>query len=214
MGGFGKWIFGVLTLGAFVFVLGFLVFAADVVRTETAAVETADGIVVLTGGDLRVRAGLQLLDNAQAQRLLITGVNPVARKGAIARAAGVASSKLECCVDLGYEAVNTLGNATETSAWARQHGFRSLIVVTASYHMPRSMIELSRQLPGVRLTPYPVVPKGFDEREWWLDARAARVLFSEYVKLFPAAVRLAAARLFPNRGDGIESQAAGAAGRF
>jgi len=54
----------------------------------------------------------------------------------------------ECCVDLDYTAVNTIGNAVETRRWALNHGFHSLVVVTSNYHMPRAMLELSHQLPA------------------------------------------------------------------
>lgn len=186
---------GALTL--FVFLFGFVLFAADVMRPAREVTLRADAIVVLTGGQLRVEAGLDLLEKGRARRLLITGVNRRAGKMDIARAAGVRAQKLECCVDLGYEALNTRGNANETSAWVARHRFRSLIVVTASYHMPRSLIELSVEMPDVDLIAHSVVPQGFQNAEWWLDPQMARLLFVEYLKVFPAAARLAASRTFP-----------------
>lgn len=207
MTGSPKWLLGTMALLACLFVFGFILFAADVMRAPVLEEAGADGIVVLTGGELRVRAGLKLLQRDRARRLLITGVNPVVRKKDIARAGKISPSKLDCCVDLGYEALNTTGNATEAGDWARRHGFRSLIIVTASYHMPRSLIELSRRLPDVDLVPHPVVPKSFQDGEWWLDAGTARVLLSEYLKLFPAAVRLIASRAFPREDEAATSQA-------
>ncbi len=191
-----RWIIGTVALVLSFLALGFILFAADVMRPLSGNAPSADAIVVLTGGQLRIRAGLDLLDRGKAQRLLITGVNLKTGKKAIARVAGVESSRLECCVDLGYEALNTVGNASETSAWVERHGFRSVIVVTASYHMPRSLLELEGRMPEVKLIPYPVVPKSFRNAEWWLDPDTTRVLFFEYLKLFPAAVRRVAFATF------------------
>jgi uncharacterized SAM-binding protein YcdF (DUF218 family) len=36
-------------------------------------------------------------------------------------------------------ALNTRGNAVESSLLVRQHGYRSLVLVTSAYHMPRSL---------------------------------------------------------------------------
>jgi uncharacterized SAM-binding protein YcdF (DUF218 family) len=89
--------------------------------------------------------------------------------------------RFDCCTDLGFAATNTHGNAMETAAWARAHGYRSLIVVTANYHMPRSLEEFSAAMPGVRLVPYPV-PEIIAARRWWLDPGAIRTLQYEYAK--------------------------------
>jgi uncharacterized SAM-binding protein YcdF (DUF218 family) len=87
-----------------------------------------------------------------------------------------------CCVDLGFRAANTQGNARETANWATYHHYRSLIVVTADYHMPRAMMELQAAMPGVALHPYPVVTSTVDVRRWWRDQGDARRLAVEYCK--------------------------------
>ncbi len=78
---------------------------------------------------------------------------------------------LECCVDLDHSAVNTVGNAAETRRWAQGPRFRSLIVVTSNYHMPRTMAELGRQLPDVALIPFPVVSDKLRAEPWWTSCR-------------------------------------------
>lgn len=191
-----NWFIGTAAVVFWIFAFGFILFAIDVMRDPVTSGRHADGIIVLTGGQLRIKAGLELLDKGRGKRLLITGVNPQTTKADIARLAGGDSNDLTCCVDLGYEALNTQGNADEASAWAEQHGFRSLIVVTSSYHMPRSLMELNGRMPEIEIIPHPVVPKGFRDRVWWLDLQTSRVLLSEYIKLFPAAVRLVAMRAF------------------
>jgi len=85
-------------------------------------------------------------------------------------------------VDLGFEAEDTVGNAQEIAAWARSKGYRSLIVVTSDYHMPRSLVEIRGQAPGVKLTPYAVSTPSLDNARWWRAAVTARRMTLEYMK--------------------------------
>ena len=68
-----------------------------------------------------------------------------------------------CCVDLGFEAETTTGNAQEIAAWARARGYDHLIVVTSDYHMPRSLVEIRSAARGVQLTPYAVSTPSLDD---------------------------------------------------
>jgi uncharacterized SAM-binding protein YcdF (DUF218 family) len=108
---------------------------------------------------------------------------------------GISADTFDCCVDLGYSALDTYGNAEETRQWASNRKYQSLIVVTASYHMPRSLTELSREMPGTRLLPHPVLPKHFRREAWWLHYTTARTLAGEYLKFLPSAARYGVARL-------------------
>lgn len=153
-----------------------------IVSTPAAEPPAADGIVALTGAsNARLEAATQLLDEGKAHRLLISGVNPNATRAAVQDVARGLSKEWECCVDLGFHAENTRGNARETAGWVRYHDFRSLIVVTADYHMPRAMLELKAALPGAQLYAYPVVTD-LNARRWWKDQIAARRMTLEYCK--------------------------------
>ena len=55
-------------------------------------------------------------------------------------------------------ALDTKGNAEHTAQWAELHGFKRVIVVTSSYHMPRSLEHLRHQMPAVDLIPAQVIP--------------------------------------------------------
>ncbi len=184
-----------LAAAAGLFVLGFVLFAATVVRAPTEEPPNADGIVVLTGGEQRLLEGARLLAEKRAGRMLVTGVNRRTGRDDLHRLSQLDAETFQCCVDLGYQALDTGGNADETRTWADLNHFRRLIVVTASYHMPRSLAELKLALPEAELIPHPVVPKSFKVRGWWLHAGTARVLVAEYLKLLPTAARLAAARM-------------------
>ena len=150
----------------------------------------ADGIVVLTGGDSRVSDGLALLAAGRAKRLLISGVYTSTTTNDIARQVVDYNRMLNCCVDLDYSAVNTLGNAVGTRQWMLKNGFHSLIVVTSAYHMPRGLAELSHQLPEVALIPYPVVSDRLRVEPWWSNGATTKVVLSEYVKYLAAKLRM------------------------
>jgi uncharacterized SAM-binding protein YcdF (DUF218 family) len=169
---------------------GFLWFALHVANKETPLDGIADGIVALTGGASRISDAVDLLASGRGQRLLITGVAPTTGTAELARLVPARQHWFLCCVDLGYSAINTIGNATETRRWALDRGFRSLVVVTSSYHMPRAMLEIGHQLPGVTLVPFPVVTEQRRAEPWWSHAASAKLLMFEYLKYIAAIARL------------------------
>jgi uncharacterized SAM-binding protein YcdF (DUF218 family) len=135
----------------------------------------ADGIIALTGGADRVETALHLLVEGKAERLLVSGTGPSTELRTLAHLAGVDAAGLAHRVTLGRAAISTRGNALEAAAWVRATGATSLIVVTAYYHMPRTLAELGPALPGVTLHPFPVGGEA--------DHQAAiRLLAEEYTK--------------------------------
>ncbi|MCC7347292.1 MAG: YdcF family protein [Variibacter sp.] len=176
--------------GALLLAAGFFWFVSAMPDHEVELRERADGIVVLTGGTSRIADALELLAAGLGRRLLISGVHRTTSMREIARLAPHREKLVACCVDLDYSAVNTLGNAAETRRWAKSQNFQSLIVVTSNYHMPRSMAELRRQLPEVRLTPFPVVSDKLRAEPWWSSLPTAKLLISEYLKYMVAQVRM------------------------
>ena len=136
--------------------LGFLWFIGRVPGDEVALSRTADGIVALTGGPSRVADAMELMAAGRGRRLLISGANRSTTPGEILRLNPEYARVVGCCVDFD-RSLNTLGNAIETRRWAESRGFRSLIVVTSNYHMPRALAEIAHQLPHVALVPFPVV---------------------------------------------------------
>lgn len=147
----------------------------------------ADAIVALTGGDERIVAGVKLLEHGAARRLLITGVHPEITKPEI-KDITHGGRRFDCCADLDFAAEDTRGNASEAAKWMRDHHYGSLILVTANYHMPRSIAEFSANMPGVTIIPYPVEPDGIDFTNWWKHPRTARMLNVEYVKYLASLV--------------------------
>ncbi|EJW10434.1 hypothetical protein A33M_4410 [Rhodovulum sp. PH10] len=176
-------------IGAVVLAAGFVWFAWRVPRQEVTLSGSADGIVALTGGASRVLDAIELLASGRGKRLLISGVNRQTSLGELKRAAPEYEALFECCIDLDHAARDTTGNAVETRRWTESRGFRSLVIVTSSYHMPRAMAELGHRLPGIVLVPYPVVtPKRAEP--WWVSAENAKLLATEYVKYLAVLARM------------------------
>ncbi len=170
-----------LSFLALLYVFGFLWFAAAL--PQPAGAVRTDAIVVPTGGAGRIQRGLDLLGKDKADAMLVTGVDPEVKPNEFAAEYRVAARTMECCVTLGFAAVDTRGNAAETAAWAAHHDYHALRLVTTDWHMRRAAGELAAALPpGVTIV---------------RDAVPSRprlgILFLEYNKLLASSL----ARLFP-----------------
>lgn len=183
--------------GALLWIGAFLRFAAELPRHMPAAAEESDGIVVLTGGAARIDVGLELLAAKKAKRMLITGVSPGLGKADV-QARGGDPDLFACCIDIGF-AADTVGNAQESAAWAEAAGFKRLRIVTASYHMPRSLLEFQRRLPDAELVAHPVFPEHVKLDGWWLWPGTALLLAGEFQKYLAALARARAAALLAPR---------------
>lgn len=182
-----------LAVAAFVVsALGFPVFVWSLSRSS-AEPEPADAIIALTGGEGRLQAAIQLLDQGKGSRLLISGVHTDTTREELFEAAGGMPKRGVCCVDLGRSAENTIGNAGEAAAWIGEHKYRRVIIVTASYHMPRSLLELHAVNPDIEFIAYPVFPDDIHLNDWWKDSYTSNILAGEYLKLLAATARVAAA---------------------
>jgi uncharacterized SAM-binding protein YcdF (DUF218 family) len=173
-----------------IFIGGFLLFATGIPRAETQPPSPADGIVALTGGASRISDAMELLARNQGKRLLISGVNPATKPSELIRLTPEYEKLFTCCIDLGHKALNTTGNATEIAQWARALQFRSLIVVTSAWHMPRALVELRREMPDTELIPYSVVTERMREAPWWTNQQTARLLMVEYIKYLATLARI------------------------
>ncbi|HEX8233192.1 MAG TPA: YdcF family protein [Caulobacteraceae bacterium] len=173
-----------LLILVFAWVAGLLAFAARIERsTPPPESERAQGIVALTGrSNARIAEAMQLLEDRKGQRLLISGVNPEATREDIRSVARAPSGLFDCCVDLGFSAADTAGNARETAVWARRYGFKRLIVVTSDYHLPRSLLELKGAMPEAELQGYPVRTEELDSGRWWRAPASSRRMITEYSK--------------------------------
>ncbi|MDO8899724.1 MAG: YdcF family protein [Phenylobacterium sp.] len=190
----------ILFVAALIWAAGLLAFATRVEQSTPAREpRTADGIVALTGAgsNERIAAGMRLLEAGKADRMLVSGVNREASRQDIRVVSRAAQRLYDCCVDLGFEAADTFGNAQETAGWVRARRYDSLIVVTADYHIPRAMLELGAALPGIDLQAHPVATPSLDARRWWRTAGGARLMVFEYSKYLAILGREMILRLGP-----------------
>lgn len=173
-----------------VFIAGFASFSEKINRLKPPVPpRAADGIIVLTGGYARLETGLRLLEDGKGRRLLISGVNPKTGRDVLIRATHADPQLFECCVDLGREAVNTIGNAEESAEWVAKNKYRRVFIVTNAYHMPRSLSELKRKMPDIELIPYPVEQNSGEAESWWQFFEWLRILMMEYIKFLSVSIR-------------------------
>ena len=166
--------------------VGFALFVLNLPRPAAESGTKADAIVALTGEGGRLAPAVLLLEHGGGKRLLITGVNKATSKRNLKTLLQDAGDAFDCCADLGFAAADTRGNAEEAAQWARQHNYRSLIVVTTSYHMPRSLAEFGAQMPDVKLVPFPVPSEERNPQAW----QTFRRLHGEYAKFLASLVRI------------------------
>lgn len=189
-----------ILVAALIWTVGLLSFTARIeTSTPVAEPARADGIVALTGAgsNERLAAAVSLLEDGKAQRMLVSGVNPEASREDIRTVSKAVRRLYDCCVDLDFTAADTVGNARETADWARNLRYKSLIVVTADYHMPRAMLELRATMPDIDLRPYPVATKVVNAKRWWRTSGGARLMVVEYSKYLTILGREAVRKLGP-----------------
>ena len=151
---------------------------------------TTDGIVALTGGPARLDEAAALLAGGKARRMLISGVNQDSTAEAVRQTLSISVDLFDCCVDLGRDARDTVGNGRETADWVQRNGFRSLRVVTFAAHMPRSLVELRAALPDdIDLVPHPVLAERTRVEAWAQRPAAAYSLAYEFTKYLVALAR-------------------------
>ena len=189
---------GAIIAGAALWVGGLVWFGEQEVprRVQEEALFTdTDAIVVLTGGAGRLGIGIELLAQGRASKLFISGVYRGVDVAELLRVSRHDPEALECCIEVGYDATDTAGNARETARWMAAEGFQSLRLVTASYHMPRSLAEFRRAMPDVELVPHPVFTDTVRVEDWWSSPRSVGLIASEFTKYLVGIVLPARSRV-------------------
>ena len=187
--GWLKFFLFMAVLTTLIFAAGFVTFAHKVDNLRPPQnIAKADGIVVWTGkGGGRLETGADLLRRSKGERLLISGVNAKTTLEAIKELVIIPDATADCCIDLDYNAEDTIGNARETASWAKALGYEHIILVTSSYHMPRAEIEIGAAAGRIKITAYPVTNP--DGTKWYSDGARFKRLFQEYGKLLLSYLR-------------------------
>jgi uncharacterized SAM-binding protein YcdF (DUF218 family) len=161
-------------------ILGFVWFALFL--PQPAPKDKSDAVVVLTGGANRIDRGLATLESGGAKRMLISGVDLDVKPQELAAEYDRPQKLFDCCIDLGFRAVDTRSNALETARWAAKHKVKTMRLVTHDWHMRRARLELDQVLPGTvsvtndAVSTQPSFAVLFKEyNKYWLRALAAFV---------------------------------------
>ena len=129
-----------------IYAFGFLAFA--VTLPDPATDSKTDAVIVLTGGPGRIARGLEIVDRGLAEEMFVSGVDPEVKPAEFAEQFGVSRRQMECCVTLGFLAVDTRSNAGEVAQWMSEKGFTSARLVTTDWHMARAHSEVTGSLPA------------------------------------------------------------------
>lgn len=125
-------------------------------RNQSPTPDKADGLVVLAGGTGRIDGGFKLLSEGKGERLLLSGINQDLDFEIIMRDIGQDQALKDCCVDAESTSTDTRSNAIEAISWAREKDYKSLILITSDFHMPRSQIIFEEYSEGILIIPHPV----------------------------------------------------------
>lgn len=172
----------VIIIAVFVSILQHFVLTLPHLPENTPVV---DGIVVTTGGQDRLAAGLDLLSQNKAPYLLLSGVGEGITKQMIKSSLALTpdrAAQLECCVALEFQAKDTKGNALATKKWADNNQLSVILLVTADYHMPRAQLEFAAQMPRRTIVAYPINAADLDGKSWYSDWHVMRLYIREFLK--------------------------------
>lgn len=168
---------------------------------KEAALDNADAIVVLSGSAMyreRAHEAARLFLEGRAPRILLTNDN---HQGAWStaqqrnmfyyersveelRKSGVPPQSIEVIMQ---PVTSTYDEAQLIRDYTRQHGVRSILIVTSAYHSRRALWVFSKVLrdAGVQIG-LDAVPPGQQSpppETWWLTLRGWKLVPTEYVKM-------------------------------
>lgn len=184
---------GIALVLAVAWLAGLVWYAAAIPDSVADRASRTDAVVVLTGGSERLQTGLALLMADRGRVLFISGVHPDLDLSAVLKGTPDLPDDLPAAlrarVRLGTVAADTIGNAVETAVFMREQGYRSLRLVTAAYHMRRSLLEFRNAMPGVTIVPHPVFPETVRQNDWWRWPGTTLLIATEYTKYILASLR-------------------------
>jgi uncharacterized SAM-binding protein YcdF (DUF218 family) len=139
--------------------LGFIFFIYNISTLENVIDKKADAIIVLTGAKGRIDTGIQLLWQKNAAHLFVSGVGKNAVLSDLSKYLDSFTSNqiksIEDFITLGHEANSTEENALETAQWIKDNNYKSIILVTSNYHIPRSLYLFKHFMPHISIIAHP-----------------------------------------------------------
>ncbi|MEO1046525.1 MAG: YdcF family protein [Pseudomonadota bacterium] len=160
----------ILALVMLSWIVGFIVFAVSLPLPLDD--RETDAIVVLTGAPMRIERGLEAVEKDWSKAMLITGVDRQVLREELVAQYPDHEATFNCCIDLGFAAVDTRTNALEMARWVAKGEYDSVRLITSDWHMHRAAFEIERAMPD-NVTIYRDAVRG---------EPSLRVLFTEYNK--------------------------------
>jgi uncharacterized SAM-binding protein YcdF (DUF218 family) len=190
-----RFLLSIMLTAALLWAMAFAVYLVRIENSATSADSKSDALVVLTGGNSRVERGFELLANGSAPVLFISGVGskvttnemlaqhatPAIRNQITKRAGGIIFD---------YKASTTQTNAAQAAEFIRAHQYQTIRLITAHYHMPRSLLEFHAALPEVTILAEPVMPDEFQTANWWENPVMRTLVLQEFHKYLAAHLRI------------------------
>ncbi len=188
-----QWLFA----AAIVVVLCLLLWGKDLLIASDPLPEHFDAAIVLQGSiaaeKVRIAGAMGLLQSGRAIRAMVSvpresywgqSIPPVARSY-LARTYGDNLAVLTDFCELGGEVDSTLQEAQALSPCIREHGWRSIVIVTSSYHTRRARIvwrRIVRSEPSIHVWIDGVTDPEF-QQPWWRHRQSAKIWVLETTKL-------------------------------
>ena len=160
-------------------------FVLTLPNDETNLPAPIDGLVVATGGQLRIQKGVELLAGGKADRMLISGVGKGITKELLKENLAISNrqaSFFDCCVEIEFTATDTNGNAQATFEWMQKHALDDILLVSANYHLPRAELIFKQYLPENSVYFQAVNPPDLKLSAWHSNWQTTRLLLKEYLK--------------------------------
>ena len=167
---------------------GFIIFQQYIRKHQADEITKTDAIVVLTGGRNRIAEAVRLYNMGLSDILFISGVGGDVDLKALEKQNKIFINREKDHVYLGKEAENTFQNAIEVSEIIRRKGLKSIRLVTSYYHMPRSVEEILRLNPDVKILEHYVYSPNVSKR-WWKRPKSFFLIASEYHKFIAVYIK-------------------------
>jgi uncharacterized SAM-binding protein YcdF (DUF218 family) len=188
-----RFLLSIVVIAAITWSAALVWFVQAMPQHSAAASIKTDAIIVLTGGSGRVERGLAMLADQAAPVLLISGVGQHVTLHQMLAAHTNQSVRQQILtrepaseIVLDYVAATTQSNAQLASEFVQQRQVKSVRLITAHYHMPRSLLEFEAAMPTLDIIADPVFPDGFQRDQWWRHDNTRHLVFSEFYKYFAA----------------------------
>ena len=105
--------------------------------------------------------GMEIMQKGYAEKMFISGVFMPSEIETKFRIEKSKKDLLDCCINFGAKAKNTIENAVEVNQWLSDNSeIIKIILITSYYHLPRSILMFEKKIErNLEVFPVPAVEK-------------------------------------------------------